>query len=211
MVPRGWSGGVQGLGGLVWPPRLSLMAGLGTDRACGLAAWGGGSAPPPACPPARRVVPAGGHVNTAWLCSLRAVGGGLSPRELEVSPGAGEGRRMSVPAFLPPPATATATATARPCQATGAAVEGMGGGPAEWRAGAGRGVGGAQCMQDSEEGVFWGDSCPALFWRERCPRQHGHRHQGCRSPWGSERLLRGTGWALHNLRSLGGAVPCAAA
>ena len=60
LAPRGWSGVSAVLGGLAWPPRGSLMAGLGTDRACGLAVWGGGSAPPPACPLARhRVVPAG--------------------------------------------------------------------------------------------------------------------------------------------------------
>ena len=60
LAPGGWSGVSAVLGGLAWPPRSSLKAGLGTDRACGLAVWGGGSAPPPACPLARRrVVPAG--------------------------------------------------------------------------------------------------------------------------------------------------------
>lgn len=63
------------------------MAGLGTDRACGLVAWDGGFAPPTAPLPARRVVPAGTREHSLALSSeLWEAGCHRGSQELEVSP-----------------------------------------------------------------------------------------------------------------------------
>lgn len=62
-------------------------------------------------PPARLVVPAGTREHSLALFSeLWEAGCHRGSQELEVSPGVGEGQRMSAPSLL----------SARPCQATGA-------------------------------------------------------------------------------------------
>lgn len=165
------------LGGLVWPPHVSLMAGLGTDRACGLAVWGGGCAPLPACPPACRVVPAGAREHSLALFSeLWEAGCHGRSQELEGSPEVGEGQRMSAPSL---------TLSARPCLATGApAAQGVSGGLGA----PGRGV------QESEEGVLVGGAAPLCSGALGVSQAtqvglHGHHHQGCGSRWISKLLL----------------------
>lgn len=122
------------------------MAGLGTDRACGLAVWGGGCAPLPACPPACRVVPAGAREHSLALFSeLWEAGCHGRSQELEGSPEVGEGQRLSASSL---------TLSARPCLATGApAAQGVSGG---------LGRQGGECRR-ARRGFWWAEPPPSVL------------------------------------------------
>lgn len=121
-------------------------------------------------PPSRFAVPAGTREHSLALFSeLWEAGCHHGSQELEVSPGMGEGRWVSVPFPL----------STRSCQATGApTAQGVSGGPAGRRAGAGQGGHSERECRIAKEGkevvsgteVVWAPPTWPLSLRLRVPQ-----------------------------------------
>lgn len=149
-------------------------------------------------PPAQLVVPAGTREHSLALFSeLWEAGCHRGSQELEVSPGVGEGQRMSAPSLL----------STRPCQATGAPTHST---RCEWGSFRVEGWAGREACCEVEyrvtrKGSLRGKAAPLCSGERGCVRGgtrplRGHRRQGQGSLWVSQRPCHHAGLALHNLR-----------
>lgn len=116
-------------------------------------------------PPAQLVVPAGTREHSLALFSeLWEAGCHRGSQELEVSPGVGEGQRMSAPSLL----------STRPCQATGAPTHST---RCEWRSFRVEGWAGREACCEVEyrvtrRGSLRGKAAPLCSGERLCPRRY---------------------------------------